>query len=88
MSQPSGPSRSQSRTYPIPPSSTYSQPAYSTQKPVPTKPAPKPPKSKKRDPPEEIVSGDDPDTSYDFSVSSIDGDELNKVMEEYDGVEL
>ena len=87
LSQPSGPSRSQSRTYPIPPSSTYSQPAYSSQKPAPAKPAPKPPRPK-RDPPEEIVSGDDPDTSYDFSVSSIDGDELNKVMEEYDSVEL
>jgi len=29
---------------------------------------------------------DDPDTSYDFSTSSIDGDEFNKVMEEYDRV--
>jgi len=84
LSQSGGPPRSQSRTYPIPPSSTYSQPAHSTQNPAPAKSAPKPPKPKKSDPPEVIVSGDDPDTSYDFSASSIDGDELNKVMEEYD----
>ena len=77
LSQSGGPLRSQSRTYPIPPSSTYSQPAYSTQK-----PAPKPPK--KSDLPEVIATGDDPDTSYDFSTSSIDGDELDKVMEEYE----
>jgi len=77
LSQSGGPLRSQSRTYPIPPSSTYSQPAYSTQK-----PAPEPPK--KSDLPEVIATGDDPDTSYDFSTSSIDGDELDKVMEEYE----
>lgn len=84
LSQSGGPPRSQSRTYPVPPSSTYSQPAYSTQKPALAKPAPKPPKPKKGDLPEVIASGDDPDTSYDFSASSIDGDELDKVMEEYE----
>jgi hypothetical protein len=83
-SQSGGPSRSQSRTYPIPTSSTYSQPTYSTQKPAPTKSTQKPPKPKKSDPQEVIVIEDDPDTSYDFSTSSIDGDELNKVMEAYD----
>jgi hypothetical protein len=31
-----------------------------------------------------ITVGDDPDTSYDFSTSSLDGDELNRVMAEYD----
>ena len=77
---------SQSRTYPIPASSTYthSQPTYPTQKPAPTKATPKPPKPKKSDSPEVLAIADDPDTSYDFSTSSIDGDELNKVMEEYD----
>ena len=84
LSQSGGPPRSQSRTYPVPPSSTYSQLAYSTQKPSPAKPASKPPKQKKSDLPEVIVGGDDPDTSYDFSTSSIDGDELDKVMEEYE----
>jgi len=84
LSQSGGPPRSQSRTYPRPPSSTYSQPTYSTQKPALAKPAPKPPKPKKSDLPEVIVGGDDPDTSYDFSASSIDGDELDKVMEEYE----
>ena len=83
LSQPGGPSRSQSRMYPIPTSSTCSQPTYSTQRPVPAKSAPKPPKPKS-DPPEVTAIGDDPDTSYDFSTSSIDGDELNRVMEEYD----
>jgi len=84
LSQSDGPSRSQSRAYPVPKSSTYSQPTYPTQKPAPPKPAPKPPKPKKSDPPEVIADADDPDTSYDFSSSSIDGDELNKAMEKYD----
>ena len=79
LSQPGGPPRSQSRAYPIPTPSTCSQPIYSTQK-----PAPKPSKPKKADSPEVMTIGDDPDTSYDFSASSIDGDELNRVMEEYD----
>ena len=83
LSQFGGPPRSQSRTYPVP-SLTYSQLAYSTQKPAPAKPAPKHPKPKKRDLPEVVANGDDPDTSYDFSASSIDGDELDKVMEEYE----
>ena len=83
-SQSGGPPRSQSRTYPKPTSSTYSQPTYPTQKPAPPKSTPKPPKPKKSDPPEVIEIADDPDTSYDFSTSSIDGDELNRVMEEYD----
>ena len=83
-SQSGGPPRSQSRTYPVPTPSTYSQTTYPTQKPAPTKPTPKPPKSKKGDPPEVIATDDDPDTSYDFSTSSIEGDDINKVMEEYD----
>ena len=83
-SQPGGPPRSPSRTYPIPTSSACSQPIYPTQKPAPTKSTQKPQKPKKSDPPEVLVISDDPDTSYDFSTSSIDGDELNKVMEEYD----
>jgi len=81
LSQPGGPPRSQSKTYPIPTSSTYSQPACPTQKP---KSAQKSPKPKKSDSPEAVASGDDPDTSYDFSTSSIDGEEFNKAMEEYD----
>lgn len=83
-SQSGGPPRSQSRTYPIPTSSARSQPTYSTQKPAPTKSTPKPPKPKKSEPPEVIDVPDDPDSSYDFSTSSIDGDEINKVMAEYD----
>ena len=84
LSQSGGPPRSQSRTYPVPTPSTYSQTTYPTQKSAPTKPTSKPPKSKKGDPPEVIATDDDPDTSYDFSTSSIDGDDINKVMEEYD----
>ena len=88
LSQVGGPPRSQSRTYPIPPSSTptYSQPICSTQKPAPTKSTSKPPKPKKADQLEVMTISDDPDSSYDFSTSSIDGDELNRVMEEYDRV--
>lgn len=82
LSQPGGPPRSQSRTYPIPTSSPYSQPIYPTQNPAPTQSTPKHPKAKESDPLE--ADADDPDTSYDFSTSSIDGDEINKVMEEYD----
>lgn len=83
-SQPNGPPRSQSKVYPIPTSSASSQPIYLTQKPVPTKSAPKPPKPKKGDPAEIIDISDDPDTSYDFSTSSIDGEEFNRAMAEYD----
>jgi len=83
-SQSDGPLRSQSRAYPIPKPSAYSQPTYPTQKPALPKPALKPPKPKKSDPPEVIATTDDPDTSYDFSTSSIDGDELNEAMEKYD----
>jgi hypothetical protein len=84
-SQSSGPSGSQFRAYPKPTSSTPSQPAYPTQKPAPAKSTPKRPKQKKSDPTEVIDITDDPDTSYDFSTSSIDGDEFNKAMAEYDG---
>ena len=84
FSQLGGPPRSQSRTYPVPGSSTHSQPVYPTQKPVPAKSTQKPPKPKKSSLLEAVTSGDDPDTSYDFSTSSIDGDELDKLMEEYD----
>ncbi|KAF9787940.1 hypothetical protein BJ322DRAFT_591961 [Thelephora terrestris] len=80
-SQSGGPSRSQSKTYPVPTSSISSQPIYPTQKPAPAKPAPKP---KKSDPSEVIDITDDPDTSYDFSTSSIDGEEVDRVMAEYD----
>ena len=83
-SQFGGPSGSQSRTYPIPMSSTYSQTTYPTQNSAPTKPTSKPPKPKESDPPEVLAIIDDPDTSYDFSTSSIDGDELNRMMEKYD----
>ena len=82
-SQSSGPSRSQSRTYPVPTPSISSQAIYPTQKPAPAKSAPKP-KPKKSDPPEVIDITDDPDTSYEFSTSSIDGEEFNKAMAEYD----
>jgi hypothetical protein len=83
-SQYGGPPRSQSKMYPVPPSSTSSQSIYPTQKPAPTKSTPKPPKPKKTDPPEVIDITDDPDTSYDFSTSSIDGEEFNRAMAEYD----
>lgn len=83
LSQPGGPPRSQSRVYPVPPPSTCSQPVHPTQKPAPPNHTPKPPKLKS-EPLEVIDITDDPDTSYDFSTSSIDGDEINKVMEEYD----
>ena len=82
-SQPGEPPRSQSRVYPVPPPSTCTQPIYPTQKPAQPKHTSKPPKPK-REPVEVIDIADDPDTSYDFSTSSIDGDEINKVMEEYD----
>lgn len=82
-SQPGGPPRSQSRVYPVPPPSTCTQPIYPTQKPAQPKHTSKPPKPKS-EPVEIIDISDDPDTSYDFSTSSIDGDEINKVMEEYD----
>lgn len=86
LSQPDGPPRSQSKTYPVPPPSTHSQPIYPTQKSAPTQSTQKPPKSKESVPPEVVgtTQADDPDTSYDFSTSSIDGDEINKVMAEYD----
>ena len=87
LSQPGEPSRSQSRTYPTPTPPTRSQPIYPTQKPPPTKLATKPSKLGKSDTLEVITVDDDPDTSYDFSASSIDGDELNRVMEEYDRLE-
>ncbi|KAF9653514.1 hypothetical protein BDM02DRAFT_3125503 [Thelephora ganbajun] len=83
-SQSGGPPRSQSRMYPIPTSPASSQHTYPTQKPALTESAPKPPKPKKSDPPEVIDISDDPDTSYDFSTSSIDGEELNRAMEKYD----
>ena len=84
-SQSGGPPRSQSKMYPVPSSSTLSQHIYPTQKPAPTKSAPKPPKPKKSDLPEVIDITDDPDTSYDFSTSSsIDGEEFNRAMAEYD----
>ena len=83
-SQSGGPPRSQTRAYPIPPSSTFSQPICPTQKPAPAKSTPKLKKPKKKDPPEVIDIADDLDSSYDFSNSSIDGEEFNKAMEEYD----
>jgi hypothetical protein len=70
--------------YPTPTSSTPPQPTYPTQSPTPTKSIPKPSKPKKSDPLEIIDITDDPDTSYDFSTSSIDGDEFNRAMAEYD----
>ena len=79
-SQSGGPPRSQSKLYPIPTSSASSQPIYLTQKPAPTKSPSKP----ESNPPEVIDLTDDPDTSYDFSTSSIDGEEVNRAMEEYD----
>lgn len=84
LSQSGGPPRSQSKVYPIPTSSTPSQPIYPTQKPTPTKSSLTSPKPKESDPPEVIEITDDPDTSYDFSASSIDGEEFNKAMAEYD----
>ena len=88
LSQPSGPSRSQARAYPIPPSSTPSQPIYPSQKTAPIKsPTPKPKKPKKSDPPPEVIDiTDDPDTSYEFPTSPIDGEEFNRVMAEYDSL--
>lgn len=83
-SQSGGPPRSQSRAYPIPTSSTLSQPIYPTQKPIPAKSTQKLKKPKKKDPAEIIDIADDLDSSYDFSNSSIDGEEFNKAMEEYD----
>ena len=84
LSQFNGPPRSQSKMYPVPTSSTFSQPIYPTQKPALAKPTPKPPKPKKSEAPEIIDITDDPDTSYDFSTSSIDGEELDRAMAEYD----
>ena len=82
-SQSGGPPRSQSKMYPVP-TSTSPQPIYPTQKPAPTKSTSKPKKPNKSDPPEVIDITDDPDTSYDFSTSSIDGEEFNRAMAEYD----
>ena len=87
--EPIGPSqsgelpRSQSRTYPVPTPSTPSQP---DQKPTPAKTCPKQKKQTKSDPSEVIEIVDDPDTSYEFSTSSIDGEELDRMMAQYDQV--